>query len=143
MLRSWMPCHLLRFTFYALTLTTLICAANVTPADPFGFNTRFQTLNRLARAFPPKGKRLEMHRQEMPGPGIVRHPHGLFRGAMRTDPGTVGANWHNHCLKRTAVLQRPERLRPGRVAAEKNALSFARNQIAIITTVTIQFPTGP
>src|SRR5690606_30929495 len=81
--------------------------------------------------FASKVKRLVMHRHDVLSASVVCHPDSLFRGAMRPDPGIVGADRHDPQVITPPASQRAKRVRHRGVATEYDLLPFPRNDVAI------------
>ena len=116
--------------------------ADILPADAFRFNGSLQTFQGFDRAFAAEGEGLEVDGQKIFGAGVIGHLHGLFGRAMGLNPGRIGADGHDGQFEGAFTAERAEGIAPGRVTAKNDFLSFARNDVAVVTAVGIVPPTG-
>lgn len=78
-----------------------------------------------------------MHRQNEMSASVIGHLHGLFRGAVRMDPGIVSPDRHDRQVDRAQNPQFRERIAKRSVAAEKDTALLPLKNIAVITPVSV------
>ena len=69
--------------------------------------------------------------------GFIGHLHGLFRSAVRMNPGIVSADRHDRQIEGTGRAQLRKRIAQSGVAAEKNATVISLKNVAIVTAIAV------
>ena len=76
-----------------------------------------------------------MHRHNEMSVGIFGHFYGLFRSAVRIDPGIVRAARHDRQIDGTEGAQLRKRQRG--VAAENDAMVISLKNVTVVTAIGI------
>jgi hypothetical protein len=74
-----------------------------------------------------------MDRQDEMSAGFIGHLHGLFRSAVRMNPGIVSADRHDRQIDGTASAQLRERIAQRGVATEKHTTVVSLENVAVVT----------
>ena len=72
---------------------------------PVSYAARPGSDDRLAKVFGAEAESLMMDRHDEMSAGFVGHVHGLFRSAVRMDPGIVSADRHDRQIDGTGSAQ--------------------------------------
>jgi hypothetical protein len=67
--------------------------------------------------------------------GFIGHLHGLFRSAVRMNPGIVSADRHDSQIDGTGSAQLRKRIAERGVAAEKDATVISFENVAVVTAI--------
>jgi hypothetical protein len=69
-----------------------------------------ETNDRFAKVFGAEAESLMMDRHDEMSAGFMGHLHGLFRSAVRMDPGIVSADRHDRQIDETGSAQLRKRI---------------------------------
>ena len=83
------------------------CLADFAEGDAFRclMQRGLETLDRFAKVFGAEAESLMMDRHDEMSAGFIGHLHGLFRSAVRMNPGIVSADRHNCQIEGTRRAQ--------------------------------------
>src|SRR5580692_11593336 len=94
-----------------------------------------ETNDRFAKVFGAEAKCLMMDRHDELSAGFIGHLHGLFRSAVRMNPGIVSADRHDRQIDRTESAQLRKRIAQRGVARKKDATVISVENVAIVTAI--------
>src|SRR5436190_18231552 len=102
--------------------------------DPVGVLARrhVQPFDRLEQRLAAQLEGLVVYREYKLGAGIVGHTPCLLRGAMRTDPGIVCADWHYRQVEGLRPTHVPEDGGHRRIAAEQDTVAAAFDGVSVV-----------
>ena len=78
-----------------------------------------------------------MDRYDEMSASFIGHVHGLFRSAVRMNPGIVSADRHDRQIDGTGSAQLRKRIAQRGVAAEKDATVISLENVAVVTPIGI------
>ena len=87
----------------------------------------------LSDVFGAETESLMMDRHDEMSAGFIGHVHGLFRSAVRMNPGIVSADRHDRQIDGTGSAQLRKRIAQRGVATENDATVISLEQVAIVT----------
>ena len=76
-----------------------------------------------------------MDRHDEMSAGFVGHVHGLFRSAVRMNPGIVSADRHDRQIDGAESAQLRKRIAQRGVAAENDATVISLENVAVVTAI--------
>ena len=94
-----------------------------------------ETNDRFAKVFGAEAESLMMDRHDEMSAGFIGHLHGLFRSAVRMNPGIVSADRHDRQIDGTGSAQLRKRIAQRGVAAEKDATVISLENVAVVTAI--------
>src|SRR3984893_16077887 len=94
-----------------------------------------EALDRFAKAFGAEAESLMMDRHDEISAGFIGHLHGLFRSAVRINPGIVSADRHDRQIDGTGSAQLRKRIAQRGVAAEKDTTVISLENVAVVTAI--------
>jgi hypothetical protein len=80
---------------------------------------------------------LMMDRHDEMSASFIGHLHGLFRSAVRMNPGIVCADRHDRQIDGTGSAQLRKRIAQRGVAGEKDATVISLENVAIVTAISV------
>jgi len=90
---------------------------------------------RFAKVFGAEAESLMMDRHDEMSAGFIGHVHGLFRSAVRMNPGIVSADRHDRQIDGTESAQLRKRIAQRGVAAENDATVISLENVAVVTAI--------
>ena len=94
-----------------------------------------EALNRFAKVFGTEAESLMMDRDDEMSAGFIGHVHGLFRSAVRMNPGIVSADRHDRQIDGTGRAQLRKRIAQRGVARKKDATVISLENVAVVTAI--------
>src|SRR6202023_1818068 len=94
-----------------------------------------KALDRFAKGFGAEAEGLMMDRHDEMSAGFIGHLHGLFRSAVRMDPGIVSADRHDCQIGGTGSAQLRKRIAQRGVARKKDATVISLENVAVVTAI--------
>src|ERR1700726_764188 len=92
-------------------------------------------LDRLTKAFGAETESLMMDRHDEMSAGFIGHVHGLFRSAVRMNPGIVSTDRHDRQIDGTGSAQLRKRIAQRGVARKNDATVISLENVAIVTAI--------
>src|ERR1700730_17590957 len=113
------------------------CFADFADGDAFrGLMQRgLKALDRFAKSFGAEAESLMMDRHDEMSAGFIGHLHGLFRSAVRMNPGIVSADRHDRQIDGARSAHVRKRIAQRGVAAENNATVISFKNVAVVTAI--------
>jgi hypothetical protein len=96
-----------------------------------------EALDRFAKGFGAEAESLMMDRHDEMSASFIGHLHGLFRSAMRMNPGIVSADRHDRQIDGPASAQLCKRIAQRGVSAKNDATVISLENVAVITAIGI------
>src|ERR1700726_4179113 len=96
-----------------------------------------EALDRLTKAFGAETESLMMDRYDEMSASFIGHVHGLFRSAVRMNPGIVSADRHDRQIDRTGSAQLLKRIAQRGVARKKDATVISFENVAVVTAIDV------
>ena len=78
-----------------------------------------------------------MDRYDEMGASFIGHVHGLFRSAVRMNPGIVSPDRHDRQIDGTESAQLRKRIAQRGVAAEKDPAVISLENVAVVTAIDV------
>ena len=94
-----------------------------------------EALDRLAKAFGAETESLMMGRHDEMSASFIGHVHGLFRSAVRMNPGIVSADRHDRQIDGTGSAQLRKRIAQRGVAGKNDAAAISVENVAVVTAI--------
>jgi hypothetical protein len=96
-----------------------------------------EALDRFAKVFGAETERLMMDRHDEMSAGFIGHVHGLFRSAVRMNPGIVSADRHDRQIDGTGSAQLRKRIAQRGVARKNDATVISLENVAVVTAIDV------
>src|SRR5580700_6094613 len=113
------------------------CLADFAEGDAFRclMQRGLETNDRFAKVFGAEAESLMMDRHDEMSAGFIGHVHGLFRSAVRMNPGIVSADRHDRQIDGTGSAQLLKRIAQRGVARKKDAAVISLENVAVVTAI--------
>jgi hypothetical protein len=103
-----------------------------------------EALDRFAKIFGAEVESLMMDWHDEMSASFIGHSHGLFRSAVRMNPGIVSADRHDRQIDGTGSAQLRKRIAQRGIARKNDATVISLENVVVVTAIGIApFPRAP